>query len=279
MALSLTLPNSSCLYARTTTTCRSRHTDWPGCFRTGERNVNTSFYKEVQKKLSWRSKGTATQALATTMYSGGPRVFYRNKAEGISGFMGLWDALHKERIIFISDELNEETSNELVATLLYLDGLKSSKDFSFFINCRGGDISPSLAIYDTMQNLRNSVSTRCIGSAYDISAFILAAGKKGKRTCLPHSKVILRSPVGEASGKADVVLNETKELIKVRDHLYNKLAKHTGQPVEKIFDDLNDSKIFNPQQAIEYGLIDSITRPTLLSTTIGRKDKTAPGLG
>ncbi|KAJ1692836.1 hypothetical protein LUZ63_009534 [Rhynchospora breviuscula] len=278
MALSLTPPNLRCLNARTNTTSRSRGADRPGYLRTGKRNVSIAFNKEVQKRLSWRSKGTATRAKVTLMPVGMPRVLYENSADGSYDFLDLWDVLHKERIVFIGDEIDEEISNKLVATLLYLDGL-DSKDLFFFINCQGGDISSSLAIYDTMQFLKSSVATRCIGYAYDIPAFILAAGKKGNRAALPHTRIILRSPVGEANGKVDDVLNETKELTKIRDHLYNELAKQTGQPVEKIFQDLTEGKGFNTQEAIEYGLIDRIARPHHLSNTILRHEKTAPGLG
>ncbi|KAJ4775129.1 ATP-dependent Clp protease proteolytic subunit [Rhynchospora pubera] len=273
MALSITPPSLRCSYARTDTTSRSRAADRPGYLRTGKRNVNIAFNKEVQKRLSWRSKGTATRARVTMMPVGVPSVLYEND------FLDIWDVLNKERIVFIGDEIDEEISNKLVATLLYLDGLDSSTDLFFFINCHGGDVSSSLAIYDTMQFLKSSVVTRCIGYAYDIPAFILAAGKRGSRAALPHTRIILRSPVGEADGKVDDVLNETKELTKIRDHLYNELAKHTGQPVEKIFQDLTEGKGFNTQEAIEYGLIDRIARPRRLSNTIHQQEKTAPGLG
>ncbi|KAJ3691031.1 hypothetical protein LUZ61_020195 [Rhynchospora tenuis] len=279
MALSVTPPNLRSLYARTNTTSRSRASDRPGYLHTGKRNVNIAFNKEVQKKLSWRSKGTATRAQVTMMSIGVPRVLYENSKDGTADFLDLWDVLHKERIVFIGDEIDEEVGNKLVATLLYLDELDDSKDLFFFINCQGGDISSSLAIYDTMQFLRSPVATRCIGYAYDIPAFILAAGKKGNRAALPHTRIILRAPVGEANGQVDDVLNETKELTKIRDHLFNELAKQTGQPAEKIFQDLTEGKRFNTQGAIEYGLIDRIARAKRSSNTIFRHEKTTPGLG
>ncbi|KAJ3672685.1 hypothetical protein LUZ60_007406 [Juncus effusus] len=277
MALSLSTPNSSCFYSRTTTTSRFGRQDRPAFLSNERRTFRPAFFAEVQKRLSLRPK----RAKITMMSLGLPRVYYEDPISGVKNFLDVFEALQKERVVFITERIEEEMANQFVATLLFLDEQDSSTDLHFFINCQGGDVSSSMAIYDAMKYIKSEVRTRCFGYAYDISGFILAAGKKGSRTALPHSHIMLRPPIGESNGQVDDVVNETSQLLGIRDRLFKKLAEHTGQPEQKIFEDLTSGKEFNAQEAIEYGIIDEIAKKAsgFSNDRPGRKEKIAPGLG
>ncbi|KAI4327060.1 hypothetical protein L6164_019563 [Bauhinia variegata] len=132
--------------------------------------------------------------------------------------------------------------------------------------------TPSMAIFDVMQSLQSPVTTHCVGFAYNLGAFLLAAGEKGNRFAMPHSRIALQSPAGAARGQADDILNEANELLRIRDYLYNELAKKTGQPVEKIDKDLSRMKHFSAQEALEYGLVDKIVRLPHIKADAPRKD-------
>ncbi|XP_048231123.1 ATP-dependent Clp protease proteolytic subunit-related protein 2, chloroplastic isoform X2 [Ricinus communis] len=139
-------------------------------------------------------------------------------------------------------------------------------------------LTPTLAIYDTMQSLKSPVGTHCVGFAYNLAGFILAAGEKGNRSAMPLSRIALQSPAGAARGQADDIRNEANELLRIKDYLYNELAKKTGQPAEKINKDLSRMKRFNAQEALDYGLIDRIIRPPAVDADSAPRDPSA-GLG
>ncbi|KAJ0048786.1 hypothetical protein Pint_16010 [Pistacia integerrima] len=209
---------------------------------------------------------------------GTPRVPYRTPGEGTWQWVDLWNALYRERVIFIGQNIDEEFSNQILATMLYLDSIDDSKRLYMYINGPGGDLTPSLAIYDTMQSLKSPVGTHCVGYAYNLAAFLLAAGEKNNRFAMPLSRIALQSPAGAARGQADDIRNEADELLRVRDYLYNELSKKTGQPVEKINKDLSRMKRFNAQEALKYGLIDRIVRPPRIKADAPRQDA-GTGLG
>lgn len=147
-----------------------------------------------------------------------------------------------------------------------------------YINSPGGDLTPTMAIYDTMQSLQSPVGTNCVGYAYNLAGFLLAAGEKGNRFAMPLSRIALQSPAGAARGQADDIQNEANELLRIRDYLFKELSQKTGQPAEKIHKDLSRMKRFSPQEALEYGLIDRIVRPPRIKADAPRKDA-GTGLG
>ncbi|OMO80927.1 ClpP [Corchorus olitorius] len=209
---------------------------------------------------------------------GTPRVPYRVPGEGTWQWLDLWNALYRERIIFLGQHIDEEFSNQILATMLYLDSLNDNKRMYFYLSGPGGDLTPSLAIYDTLKSLQTPVGTHLIGFAFDLAGFLLAAGDKGYRSAMPMSRISLQPPAGAARGQADDIRNEANELLRIRDYLYGELAKNTGQPVEKVHKDLSWKKRFSAEEAIEYGLIDRIARPQRIKADAPRKDGGTPGL-
>ncbi|KAI5655619.1 hypothetical protein M9H77_32806 [Catharanthus roseus] len=250
----------------------------PNSFGFQKCNLNVEFYNQVYQSVESRTSGRATRARVSMMPIGTPRVPYRNVTEGTWQWVDLWNALYRERVIFIGQNIDEEFSNQILATMLYLDSIDNSKKLYMYINGPGGDLTPSMAIYDTMQSLKSPVATHCVGYAYNLAGFLLAAGEKGSRFAMPLSRVALQSPAGAARGQADDIRNEADELLRIRDYLFKELAQKTGQPVEKIHKDLSRMKRFNAQEALEYGLIDRIVRPSRIKADAPRKDSTS-GLG
>ncbi|XP_042514567.1 ATP-dependent Clp protease proteolytic subunit-related protein 2, chloroplastic [Macadamia integrifolia] len=243
-------------------------------FGTVKPNLTVEFHEKVHKSVHSRtSNKKPTKARFGMMPIGTPRVPYRTPGEGTWQWVDLWNALYRERVIFIGQHIDEEFSNQVLATMLYLDSMESSKKLYLYINGPGGDLTPSMAIYDTMQSLKSPVCTHCVGYAYSLAGFLLAAGEKGNRVAMPLSRVALQSPAGAARGQADDIRNEANELLRIRDYLFGELAKKTGQPVEKINKDLSRMKRFNAQEALEYGLIDRIIRPPRIKADAPRKDE------
>ncbi|KAJ9706758.1 hypothetical protein PVL29_001968 [Vitis rotundifolia] len=248
-------------------------------FGTGKPNLTVEFFNKVHKSVQSRtSDSKLTQARVRMMPIGTPRVPYRTPGEGTWQWVDLWNALYRERVIYIGQHIDEEFSNQLLATMLYLDSIESSKRMFFYINSPGGDLTPSLAIYDTMQSLKSPVGTNCLGFAYNLATFLLAAGEKGNRLAMPLSRIALQSPAGAARGQADDIRNEANELLRIRDYLFSELANKTGQPIDKINKDLRRMKRFNAQEALEYGLIDRIVRPPRVKADAPRQDA-GTGLG
>ncbi|KAL9177839.1 hypothetical protein ABFS82_01G086000 [Erythranthe guttata] len=251
----------------------------PNCYGVGKPNLNVEFHARVHKSMESRSSNRKpTRGRVSMMPIGTPRVPYRNPTEGTWQWVDLWNALYRERVIFIGQHIDEEFSNQILATMLYLDSIEDSKKLYMYINGPGGDLTPSMAIYDTMQSLKSAVGTHCVGYAYNLAGFLLAAGEKGNRFAMPLSRIALQSPAGAARGQADDIQNEADELLRIRDYLFKELAEKTGQPVDKIHKDLGRVKRFNAQEALEYGLIDRIVRPHRIKADAPRKDSTA-GLG
>lgn len=290
MALALHSTASSCLHALRTDpkpslSCSTKlfvglKPQSAGAFGVGRPNVNVDFHSRVHKSLSVRVSNTnPTRARISMMPIGTPRVPYRTPGEGTWQWVDLWNALYRERVIFIGQHIDEEFSNQVLATMLYLDSIESSKRLHLYINGPGGDLTPSMTIYDTMQSLKSPVATHCVGYAYNLAGFLLAAGEKGSRVAMPRCRIALQSPAGAARGQADDIRNESNELLRIRDYLFGELAKKTGQPEEKIHKDLSRMKRFNAQEALEYGLIDRILRPARTKADAPRKDVAGSGLG
>ncbi|XP_072950723.1 ATP-dependent Clp protease proteolytic subunit-related protein 2, chloroplastic [Typha angustifolia] len=291
MALALHSANSSCFHVLGTETKPSRSLatkvfvglkpqSSADAFGSGSPNVSAGFHSKVHQSLSLRlSNKSQRRGRIYMMPIGTPRVPYRTPGEGTWQWVDLWNALYRDRVIFIGQHIDEEFSNQVLATMLYLDSIESSKKLYLYINGPGGDLTPSMAIYDTMQSLKSSVGTQCVGYAYNLAGFLLAAGEKGSRLAMPLCRIALQSPAGSARGQADDIRNEANELLRIRDYLFGELAEKTGQPVEKINKDLSRLKRFNSQEALEYGLIDRILRPARIKADAPRKEQSGTGLG
>ena len=170
----------------------------------------------------------------------------------------IYSRLLKERVIFIVGPIEDYMANLVVAQLLFLESENPDKDINLYINSPGGSVSAGLAIYDTMQFIRCDVSTMCVGQAASMGAVLLAAGAKGKRYCLPHSRVMIHQPLGGFHGQASDIDIHAREILKIREQLNEIFAAHTGQSVEKIGQDTERDNFMDPTQATEYGLIDGM---------------------
>jgi len=172
--------------------------------------------------------------------------------------MDIWTRLLQDRIVFLGTEINDDVANAIVAQLLFLDSQDSEKDIFMYINSPGGSITAGLAIYDTMQYTRAPVSTICVGQAASMGAVLLAAGAKGQRRSLPHSRVLIHQPLGGARGQASDVEIQAREMLRMKAMLNDILARHTGQTVDKVKLDSDRDNIMTPEQALAYGLIDEV---------------------
>lgn len=170
----------------------------------------------------------------------------------------IYSLLLRERIVFLGMPITDQVANLIIAQLLYLDREDPDKDISLYINCPGGVISSGLAIYDTMQIIRPDVSTICVGLAASMGTVLLAAGTKGKRYALPNATIHMHQAVGGAQGQAADIEIAAREIMRLQEMLRNILAKHTGQPVEKIIHDTDRDFYLSPEQAIQYHLVDEI---------------------
>lgn len=191
---------------------------------------------------------------------GVPRVPYRTPKEGGWQWVDIWNCLYRERIIFLGKAIDEETGNQLVATMLYLDS-ENKKDLNLYINCSGGDVVPCLALHDTMRHVGSDVVTVGFGGCMGMSGFLLAVGKKGKRYVLPNTRIMLHHPSGSARGQASDIQNEARELLRIRGYVNKMLAQATGKSLERVQHDFNRNYYFNTQEAKEYGIIDNIIKP------------------
>jgi len=170
----------------------------------------------------------------------------------------IYSLLLRERIVFLGTPINDQIANLIIAQLLYLEREDPEKDVSLYIHCPGGIISAGLAIYDTIQLLRCDVSTICVGLAASMGTLLLCAGAKGKRYSLPNSTIHLHQAVGGAQGQAADVEIAAREIMRMQERIRNIIAKHTGQPVEKIAHDTDRDFYLSAEQAVEYGLVDEI---------------------
>lgn len=170
----------------------------------------------------------------------------------------IYSRLLKERVIFIVGPIEDHMANLIVAQLLFLESENPDKDISIYINSPGGSVTAGLAIYDTMQFIKPDVSTLCIGQAASMGAVLLAAGAKGKRFSLPHSRVMIHQPLGGYQGQASDIDIHAKEILKIREQLNHLLAHHTGQSFETIDNDTERDNFMGAETAAEYGLIDEV---------------------
>ncbi|MCL1123942.1 ATP-dependent Clp endopeptidase proteolytic subunit ClpP [Shewanella surugensis] len=170
----------------------------------------------------------------------------------------IYSRLLKERIIFLVGQVEEHMANLIVAQLLFLESESPDKDIFLYINSPGGSVTAGMAIYDTMQFIKPNVSTVCIGQAASMGSFLLAGGAKGKRHCLPNSRVMIHQPLGGFQGQASDIAIHAQEILGIKNKLNSMLAEHTGQPLEVIEGDTDRDNFMSATEAVEYGLVDSI---------------------
>jgi ATP-dependent Clp protease, protease subunit len=170
----------------------------------------------------------------------------------------IYSRLLKDRIVFLGTEVNDVVANLITAQFLFLESEDPEKEISFYINSPGGSMTAGMAIYDTMQFIKPSVSTLCLGQAASMGAVLLAAGAKGSRYALPHSRMVIHQPHGGAQGQAVDIEIQAREIIRARQEMNEILARHTGQNLRRIEKDTDRDLIMTPTDAVEYGLIDEV---------------------
>jgi ATP-dependent Clp protease, protease subunit len=188
-----------------------------------------------------------------------PSVPYRLPGSSYEQWIGIYERLFRERIIFLAEEVDDGIANAIVAYMLYLDSDDNNKPIYLYINSPGGSVTAGMAIYDTMQHIKSEVVTICVGLAASMGAFLLAAGTKGKRLALPHARIMIHQPLGGTGRRqATDIQIEAKEILRIRQQLNEMLAERTGQPLEKIVKDTDRDYFLSAQEAKEYGLIDQV---------------------
>jgi len=170
----------------------------------------------------------------------------------------IFSRLLKERVIFLVGQVEEHMANLIVAQMLFLESENPDKDIHLYINSPGGSVTAGLAIYDTMQFVKPDVSTMCMGQACSMGAFLLTGGTRGKRYCLPNSRMMIHQPLGGFQGQASDIDIHAKEILKMRDTLNSIMAQHTGQSLEQIAQDTDRDRFMSAQEAREYGLLDEV---------------------
>jgi ATP-dependent Clp protease, protease subunit len=170
----------------------------------------------------------------------------------------IYSRLLRDRIIFLGTGVTDEIANLVIAQLLFLEAEDSEKDIHFYVNSPGGLVTAGLAIYDTMQYIRSPVATYCMGQAASMGALLLAAGETGKRFALPHSRILIHQVMGSFTGQASDVDIQAREILRLREELNNILARHTGQPLERISQDTDRDYYMSGEEAKAYGLVDQV---------------------
>ena len=174
--------------------------------------------------------------------------------------MDVFSRLMMDRIIFLGTEVNDYTANVIQAQLLYLDSVDSERDISIYLNTPGGSVYAGLGIYDTMQFIQSRVATICTGMAASMGAVLLVAGEKGMRAALPHSRVMIHQPLGGIQGQASDIEITAREILKLKDELYQIISDHSGQAMEKIRQDADRDYWMTAEEALQYGMIDKVYR-------------------
>ena len=212
------------------------------------------------KKFAVKGHGLSSMTLdrfekATDAYIN-PTIIEERKLNVAS--MDVFSRLMMDRIIFLGVPIDDDVANIIQAQLLFLASIDPGADISLYINTPGGQVTSGLAIYDTMQLVEPDVATICTGMAASMGSVLLCAGAKGKRSCLPHSKVLIHQPLGGAQGQASDIMIAAKEIEKTRKELYEIISEHSGQPYGKVFADADRDYWMTASEALEYGMVDEI---------------------
>ena len=203
-------------------------------------------FERVAAESRWEPQGLGMVPMVIEQSGRGERAY------------DIYSRLLKERVIFLVGPVNDATANLVVAQLLFLEAENPDKEIHFYINSPGGSVSAGLSIYDTMQFIRPDVSTLCLGQACSMGAFLLCAGARDKRFALPNSRVLIHQPMGGFQGQASDIAIHAKEILALRARLNEIMARHTGQPVERIERDTDRDNFLSAEEAVAYGLIDKV---------------------
>ncbi|MDP3589550.1 MAG: ATP-dependent Clp endopeptidase proteolytic subunit ClpP [Methylobacter sp.] len=197
------------------------------------------------------------QMIAPEAAGGLVPIVIEQTARGERSF-DIYSRLLKERVIFLVGQVEDYSANLIVAQLLFLESENPDKDIHLYINSPGGSVTAGMSIYDTMQFIKPDVSTMCIGQAASMGALLLAGGAKGKRYCLPHSRMMIHQPLGGYQGQASDIDIHAREILLIREKLNKILSDHTGQPIEKVQQDTDRDNFLSADDAVSYGLIDQV---------------------
>ena len=208
--------------------------------------MHIDFERGVSNSRSYEPQGLGLVPMVVEQSGRGERAY------------DIYSRLLKERVIFLVGPVNDSTANLVVAQMLFLESENPDKDIYFYINSPGGSVSAGMAIYDTMQFIKPDVSTLCIGQAASMGAFLLTAGAKGKRYCLPNSRVMIHQPLGGFQGQASDIAIHAKEILYLKARLNDMLVKHSGQSLEAIERDTDRDNFMSADDAVDYGLIDKV---------------------
>ncbi|CAM9640290.1 unnamed protein product [Chrysoparadoxa australica] len=189
---------------------------------------------------------------------GVPKVAYRVPGAQSADWVDIYNRLYRERIIFLGQEIDDEMANQIIGVLLYLDSEDSTKPIYMYVNCPGGSVISGLAIYDTMQHIKSEVVTINVGLAASMASFLLAAGTKGKRMALPHSRVMIHQPMGGAQGQAEDIKVEATQIMRIRDNIVKMYSMMTGRSQDQVTEALDRDNFMSAQEAKEFGLIDNV---------------------
>jgi len=215
----------------------------------GFSEIKTSYNKKISPKICDTLK---------MMPIGVPKVAYRVPGAPSADWVDIYNRLYRERIIFLGQEIDDEIANQIIAVMLYLDSEDNSKPIYLYINSPGGSVISGLAMYDTMKHIKSEVVTINVGLAASMSSFILAAGEKGKRLALPHSRIMIHQPMGGAQGQASDIEVEAQQILRIRKSLTEDYAEMSGRPYEKVLQDMDRDNFMSSYEAVEYGLIDRV---------------------
>ncbi|UCF56872.1 MAG: ATP-dependent Clp endopeptidase proteolytic subunit ClpP [Deltaproteobacteria bacterium] len=178
----------------------------------------------------------------------------------------IYSRLLKDRIIFLGDLVHDNMANTIIAQMLFLESEDPDKEVNLYINSPGGSVTAGLAVYDTMQYIKPDVATICMGQCTSMAALLLASGAKGKRYALPHARVMIHQPLGGVQGQATDIDIQAKEILKIKDTIHHILARHTGQPIERIRADTERDFFMSGEEALEYGIVDKIIEKREMQT-------------
>lgn len=189
---------------------------------------------------------------------GVPSVPYRIPGESYSQWISIYNRLYQERIVFIGEPIDDNVANTVIAVMLYLNSQDQNKDIVMYINSPGGSVTAGMAIFDTMNHVKSDIVTVCVGLAASMGAFLLAAGAKGKRFALPHSRIMIHQPSGGVQGQASDIEIRARETIRIKHKLNQILSDATGQPLERIERDAERDFYLSASESVEYGIVDRV---------------------
>mmetsp|Transcript_17134 Transcript_17134/g.36988 ORF Transcript_17134/g.36988 Transcript_17134/m.36988 type:complete len:271 (+) Transcript_17134:28-840(+) len=230
------------------------------------------FWQTVGKQMAGGRKSNApTRKTVTMMPVSVPKVLCRPPGQRQMEWVDLWEAYTYNKVVFIKEAVNEEVANNMIALSLYLDSVDQKRIY-YWLNCPGGEVVPTLALYDTMQYIRSKTATVCYGLCLGMGGFLLTAGgEKGYRYAMPHSILMMHHPSGSSRGQASEMHIESRELVRIRDYLSLITSNATGQPYDRVIRELSRNKWMDPKQAIEYGMIDKVLHTPMPKMPTGPK--------